>query len=71
MKAGGAGRVMLTYVQTTKSETTLADVKRRTVGLGYDHTLSKRTDLYTVLLSDRLTGVSTGTTLVAGVRHRF
>jgi predicted porin len=71
VKAGGAGRVMLTYVQTTKSETTLADVKRRTVGLGYDHTLSKRTDLYTVLLSDRLTGVSTGTTLVAGVRHRF
>ncbi len=70
-KAGSAGLVKLAYVQTTKSETGMADVKRRTLALGYDHALSKRTDLYAVYLNDKLTAVASGTTLVAGVRHRF
>ena len=46
-------------------------MKRGTLGLGYDYFLSKRTDLYTVYLNDQVKGLATGTTLVAGVRHRF
>lgn len=68
---GGAGLLKLAYATTTKSETALADVKRDTLALGYDHALSKRTDLYLVGMRDKVTKLASGTTLVGGVRHRF
>jgi predicted porin len=45
--------------------------KRTTVTIGYDHYLSKRTDLYGVYMSDQLSGLSTGNNYCVGVRHRF
>jgi len=67
----GQGNVLLSYATTSKTEPTLADVKRSTVGLGYDYNFSKRTDLYMVLLSDKVSARSTGSTAVVGIRHRF
>ena len=45
--------------------------KRNTLSLGYDHTLSKRTDLYAVAMRDHLDGLSNGVSYSLGVRHRF
>ena len=47
------------------------DGKRTTTTLGYDHFLSKRTDLYAALMHDKLTGVDSGTSFAVGMRHRF
>lgn len=45
--------------------------KRTTLSVGYDHNLSKRTDLYGVYMSDKLSGLSTGNNYGVGIRHRF
>lgn len=45
--------------------------KRDTVSLGYDHPLSKRTDLYAVAMADKYTGLSSGNSFGVGIRHRF
>lgn len=66
----GAGRVMASVARTQR-DTPLADARRTTAALGYDHYLSKRTDLYAVYLSDRLTGYARRGSLALGVRHRF
>ena len=67
----GAGALLVSYASSTKQERALADVERSTLGVGYDYNLSRRTDLYTVFLNDKVKGLSAGRTLVAGVRHRF
>lgn len=69
--AGRSGLLKLAYASTKKTETAAAGVTRRTLALGYDHALSKRTELYAVAEQDRITGLASGRTLVAGVRHRF
>ncbi|WP_159912832.1 porin [Pantoea sp. 18069] len=48
-----------------------ANATRTTASLGYDHFLSKRTDLYAVTMHDKITHLKSGTSLVLGVRHRF
>ena len=50
---------------------TATDVSRKTFTLGYDHFLSKRTDLYAMLMNDRITARTTGNSFGLGVRHRF
>ena len=45
--------------------------KRTTFSVGYDYFLSKRTDLYAVYMSDKISGLDTGTTYAVGIRHRF
>ena len=63
----GAGKVLVQLGRISPE----TGASRRTLSLGYDHALSKRTDLYAVLMSDRLTGLSTGSNYGLGVRHRF
>jgi predicted porin len=67
----GAGKLLASVAQTRKDETGLSDLQRTTWSVGYDHTLSKRTDLYAVYMNDRLTGLTTGNTFAVGMRHRF
>lgn len=67
----GAGNLLLSVANTTRSETGAPDTKRTTWALGYDHNLSKRTDLYAVLMNDRVTGLKSGSSVAVGVRHRF
>ncbi|GAB4113587.1 MAG: porin [Rubrivivax sp.] len=44
---------------------------RTTFSLGYDHNLSKRTDVYAVYMNDRIDGLSSGSSYALGIRHRF
>ena len=84
----GAGRVLAGYALRTTSDTPAAvaaaaaggNVRRAVVTLAYDHQLSKRTDVYALVMNDRTktltvssaTNVSaTGTSAVVGIRHRF
>lgn len=67
----GAGKLLLSVASTRKSETALADARRTTWSLGYDHDLSRRTDVYAVLMRDKVTGLQGGTTFAVGIRHRF
>ena len=63
----GAGKALLQYGQISPS----TGAKRTTVSAGYDYTLSKRTDVYGVVMSDKISGLSTGNNFSVGVRHRF
>jgi len=57
-------------VAQTKVDGTI-DATRTTSSLGYDHFLSKRTDVYAVVMHDKITAVRSGTSLALGIRHRF
>ena len=63
----GAGKLMAQYSQVSPD----LGGNRKPASLGYDHFLSKRTDLYTVYMQDRLGGLANGNSDAAGVRHRF
>ncbi|NRR32334.1 porin [Oxalobacteraceae bacterium] len=66
------GALLAGYADTRRSGSLLAaDLKRSTLSLGYDHTLSKRTDLYTIYMSDKITAASRTNSFAAGMRHRF
>jgi len=70
----GVGKVMAAFANTrwTTTPTSARDgSKRETFSLGYDHYLSKRTDLYAVYMNDRITSFDRGNSYVAGIRHRF
>ena len=67
----GAGFVLLSAANTNKEQSLVADRKRTTVTLGYDYFLSKRTDLYAVVMTDKVTDLARGTGYSAGIRHRF
>lgn len=63
----GVGKLLAQYSQVSPD----VGASRKTASLGYDHFLSKRTDLYAVYMQDRMDGLSNGTSYAAGVRHRF
>lgn len=47
------------------------DTTRTTLSIGYSKPLSRRTDVYSVLMCDRVTAKSSGTSLAFGLRMRF
>ena len=63
----GAGKALLQWGQIKP----MTGAKRSTLSAGYDYNLSKRTDLYAVYMSDKITGLSSGKNYSLGVRHRF
>ena len=67
----GAAKLIFSWARTELDRPVGVDPKRDTYGLTYDYFLSKRTDVYLHGLVDKLTGADRGTSLVAGVRHRF
>ncbi len=66
----GPGKVLAQYGQAT-AEFPTADVKNKTLTVGYDYYLSKSTDVYAVYMNDRLTGASNGNTFALGMRLKF
>ena len=66
----GNGNVMASVTQTRRDAPSI-DSTRTTAGIGYDYFLSKRTDIYSVVLRDKLTGFSSASSLALGIRHRF
>jgi predicted porin len=63
----GAGKVLAALAKTSVD----AGKTRDTMTVGYDYNLSKRTDVYAMLMSDKITTFESGTSLGLGVRHRF
>ncbi|AVP58414.1 porin [Pulveribacter suum] len=64
----GAGKVLASWAKT---DLTAGDVNRKTLTVGYDHHLSKRTDVYAMVMNDKITNLSTGNSVGLGIRHRF
>lgn len=67
----GAGSIMLSFARTDNDVAIGADSRRETGALGYDHFLSKRTDVYAVAQTDRLSSASRASTYGVGIRHKF
>lgn len=67
----GSGKLMASVARTSLNRSTGSDSARRTVVLGYSHELSKRTDLYGLLMHDQVSQLDAGTTPAVGLRHRF
>ncbi len=66
------GAILAGYADTRRSGSLLVtDLKRNTLTVGYDHTFSKRTDWYSLVMSDRITASSRASSFATGVRHRF
>lgn len=66
----GGGKVLAGYAQTRR-DTTGTNVTRNTATVGYDYNLSKRTDVYAMLMNDRITGFDGGNSFGIGMRHSF
>lgn len=69
--AGGAGKILAAVAQTRRSSDLFSDRKRTTYTVGYDYNLSKRTDVYTYLMNDKVTTYENEQSFAVGVRHRF
>lgn len=67
----GNGKILAAWARTEREGTGLPERKRSTASLGYDHFLSKRTDLYAVYMNDRITNLKSGNSIGVGIRHRF
>lgn len=85
----GAGRILAGYALRKTSDTPLAvsataaggNVRRGVLTLAYDYQLSRRTDVYALVMNDKTrtltlpaplaTVSATGTSAVVGIRHRF
>lgn len=72
VSSAGTAKASVAYSSVDRGPGT-SDFKRTTFTAGYDHFLSKRTDAYTAVMYDRFKdgGRKSGTSVVAGVRHRF
>ncbi len=64
----GAGNIVGSWAKTKLSG---ADMDRKTLTVGYDYNLSKRTDVYALVMNDKITNVNSGTSIGLGIRHRF
>jgi predicted porin len=68
----GSGKFMASWAETRRSGAAIgASQKRDTISVGYDYDLSKRTDLYAVVMNDKISNQTTGNSFGVGVRHRF
>jgi predicted porin len=47
------------------------DLRRTTSSIGYDHRLSKRTDIYAIYSQDKRSNASSAGTTAVGIRHTF
>ncbi len=65
----GAGAFLASYGQSKAEAAT--DTTRKATTVGYDQYLSKRTDVYGVLMKESRTALAGGTSWAVGMRHRF
>jgi predicted porin len=67
----GAGKILASYATTRNSTAGAPDYRRNSALIGYDHALSKRTDVYVNYLYDKLSTASTGSVMGVGLKHNF
>jgi len=63
----GAGKILAQWGEIDPE----SGNKRTTYTFGYDYNMSKRTDVYAVVMNDKISSVGTGTSYSVGMRHRF
>jgi len=66
-----AGSVLASWARTRVDNPAAPAGAHDTAALGYDHTLSRRTDLYLIYLYDHVGGRSGGNSCALGIRHAF
>ncbi len=66
----GAGKLLAQY-GNAKADFGAAQATHKTLTLGYDHKLSKSTDVYAMLMNDKRTALSTGNSVAASLRVRY
>jgi predicted porin len=66
----GAGKLLAQY-GNARADLGATETSNKTLTVGYDYNLSKNTDVYAILVNDKVTGASTGNTLAAGIRLRY
>ncbi len=64
---GDLGRVLAQWGQIDPD----VGAKRKTLSLGYDYLLSKRTDVYVAYMNDKIDTTGSGNSYGIGMRHRF
>jgi predicted porin len=68
----GQGALLFDYAQTKRNGSLVgADLKRDTASFGYDYNLSKRTDLYAIYMTDKVSTADREGSFGLGIRHRF
>lgn len=65
------GAVLLEGARSWIDAPGAADTRRDTASLGYDHRLSKRTDVYAIYTYDKRSDAAVGDTVAFGIRHAF
>lgn len=63
----GSGSFLADYASTKVD----AGHTRQTATVGYDYTLSKRTDVYANYMNDKITSYTAGNSYGIGIRHKF
>ncbi|RCX10082.1 porin [Extensimonas vulgaris] len=63
-----SGKILGSFAETKRD---VVDTSRKTLTVGYDYNFSKRTDVYAVAMSDKLTNTTTGNSFLVGIRHGF
>ena len=68
----GAGAFLAQYGRSVvQTDGVSLDTKSQIGTVGYDYFLSKRTDVYAIVMGEKLTGVKKGMTYAVGVKHTF
>jgi len=66
-----AGGKVLAQYGHAKEDGNAVEKTNKTLTLGYDYNLSKRTEVYAIYMQDKVTGYDTGDTYAVGIRHKF
>lgn len=66
----GAGQVLASYGHSDRKSLGVRTIDQ-TVSLAYDYNFSKTTDIYAAVLRERVTNLSSGSSMAAGLRIRF
>jgi predicted porin len=66
----GSGKLLAQY-GSAKATAGGVDTKNTTLTLGYDYALSKRTDVYAMLMHETITSLTSANTMAVGARLRF
>ena len=65
------GAMLAEFARTRRTRDAVAENLRKTASFGYDHVLSKRTDVYAIYMRDKQTGFKGGNGVALGIRHLF
>lgn len=68
----GNGSVLAGFARTKRTGDLYGtELARNTTSVGYDYFLSKRTDVYAIVMNDKISSQGTGVSFGLGMRHRF